>query len=102
MAAKIPAARHEPSNLFDIVQVREGGEACEVLALGPDVRIERIVSRGHASLPGFWYDQDRDEWVCLLQGRARLAWENGGIMEFAPGDWVFIPAHARLEEASSG
>jgi cupin 2 domain-containing protein len=25
------------------------------------VRVERIVSHGHASPPGFWYDQDRPE-----------------------------------------
>ena len=26
-----------------------------------NVRIERIVSHGHASPEGFWYDQDRHE-----------------------------------------
>jgi cupin 2 domain-containing protein len=30
------------------------------------LRIERIVSRGQTSPPGFWYDQETDEWVLLL------------------------------------
>ena len=59
------------------------------------MRIERIVSRGHASPPDFWYDQEQDEWVCLVQGEARLAWDHGGVEILRPGDCLFIPAHAR-------
>ena len=33
-----------------------------------DVRIERIISHGHSSPPGFWYDQDQAEWVLVLHG----------------------------------
>ncbi len=72
------------------------GELVEVLcSLGP-VRIERIVSRGHASPPGFWYDQATDEWVALLQGRARIRLE--GEEEpviMGPGDYLHLPAHCR-------
>jgi cupin 2 domain-containing protein len=39
----------------------------------PGLRIERIVSTGQASPPGFWYEQPQAEWVLLLQGEARLA-----------------------------
>lgn len=62
----------------------------------PGIRLERIVSRGHASPEGFWYDQATDEWVMLAAGNAGLIFEGeeqARIM--APGDWVFIPAHAR-------
>lgn len=84
-------------NLFDnlIAARRAPRELSEVLAQGPGVRIERIVSSGHVSPPGYWYDQEQDEWVCLLQGRARLAWENGQGQDLKVGDWLFIPAHAR-------
>lgn len=58
------------------------------------VRIERIVSNGHASPDGFWYDQDRHEWVMLVTGAARLCFENETI-EMKPGDHVNIPAHKR-------
>ncbi len=62
----------------------------------PGVRIERIVSTGQASPPGFWYDQDDDEFVVLLAGAARLRFEkDDAVLDLAPGDWVEIPAHAR-------
>ena len=57
-------------------------------------RIERIVSHGHASPPGFWYDQDQHEWVLVLRGAARLRFEDG-IVAMRPGDYVNIPAHTK-------
>lgn len=67
----------------------------EILRRGP-VRIERIVSHGHASPPGFWYDQDEGEWVLVLRGRAGLEIEGReGIHEMGPGDYVDLPAHCR-------
>ncbi len=59
-----------------------------------EVRIERIVSHGHASPEGFWYDQDQDEWVVVLKGQARLRFQDGQI-ELKPGDFVNIPARKK-------
>lgn len=60
------------------------------------LRIERIVSTGQASPPGFWYDQEEHEWVLLLAGRAGLRFEDEDEeRELVPGDPVLIPAHAR-------
>ena len=62
----------------------------------PDVRIERIVSQGHCSADGFWYDQDENEWVMVVQGHATLEYEETGhVVEMKAGDWVDIPAHCR-------
>ena len=52
--------------------MRAAGEITKTLLAAPGVRIERIVSLGQASPPGFWYDQDEAEWVLLLAGAARL------------------------------
>jgi cupin 2 domain-containing protein len=41
------------------------------------VRIERILSRGHASPESGWYDQDEHEWVIALRGRGRLEFDDG-------------------------
>jgi cupin 2 domain-containing protein len=61
-----------------------------------NVRVERVVSTGQASPPGFWYDQPDDEFVVLLTGAARLRFQLGDItLELKPGDWVEIPAHVR-------
>ena len=62
---------------------------------GGSCRIERIVSYGHASPPEFWYDQEQDEWVALLQGRACLQWDDGSLTELEPGDWLMIPARKK-------
>lgn len=83
-------------NLFLKSSGTLGEELVETLLSAPGMRLERIVSRGHASAPGFWYDQQEDEWVALLRGRARLAFDDGeDEVELAPGDHLLIPAHRR-------
>ncbi len=70
-------------------------QLAEILAR-PGLRIERIVSTGQASPPGFWYDQPWDEWVMVLKGAARLKFEGeGNAMPLREGDYIFIPAHVR-------
>jgi cupin 2 domain-containing protein len=84
------------TNLFANLPDAGVAEVTEALADGRHTRIERIVSRGQASPPGFWYDQDRDEWVAVLKGRARLRLEGRpGHIEMGPGDWLNLPAHTR-------
>lgn len=71
-------------------------ELIEVLASSERVRIERIVSYGHSSPPGFWYDQEWHEFVLLISGRARLDFDDGTPpVELIAGDWLVIPSHQR-------
>ena len=67
----------------------------------PHVRIERIVSRGHASPEGFWYDQPDDEWVLVLQGHATVEFEGEEPFDMHPGDAVFIPTRRRHRVVST-
>jgi len=83
-----------PDNLFANLPAQLPDEVVEVLTSSGLIRIERIVSRGHASPPGFWYDQEWDEFVLLLTGAARLEFESGNL-EMKPGDYLLIPAHRR-------
>lgn len=87
-------------NLFDDIPQRLPEELVEVLAEGSTVKIERIVSDGHASPEGFWYDQDRHEWVLLVSGSAVLEFEDRKV-EMQPGDHLLIPAHQRHRVAST-
>jgi len=66
----------------------------ETLIQSDGVRVERIVSHGHASPEGFWYDQYEHEWVVVLQGAARLQLEDKTI-ELGPGDYINLPAHTK-------
>lgn len=71
-------------------------EVAEVLCRSDAVGIERIVSRGHASPPGFWYDQETDEFVLLVKGRAGLRLEGQEAeVTLEAGDWLEIKAHTR-------
>ncbi|MEI7929056.1 MAG: cupin domain-containing protein [Verrucomicrobiales bacterium] len=60
----------------------------------PGIRIERIVSHGHRSPDGFWYDQPIGEWVIVLKGAARIELEDKTV-EMGPGDYLNIPAHTK-------
>ena len=67
----------------------------ELLRRG-SVRIERIVSAGHASPEGFWYDQDGDEWVIVLEGAAAIQFDHEPApVELTRGAYLNIPAHRR-------
>ncbi|TVR64704.1 MAG: cupin domain-containing protein [Gemmatimonadales bacterium] len=87
-------------NLFrvdpDPAQPESGGERVDVLAESGAIRVERIVSSGHASPEGFWYDQDEAEWVALLAGEAILRFQDPDEeVHLRPGDHLLIPAHRR-------
>lgn len=60
----------------------------------PGLRIERIVSSGQCSPPGFWYDQPDGEWVVLLQGEAVLCFKDmPEVLTLTPGDYIDIAPH---------
>lgn len=81
-------------NLFTNLPSHLPDELFTTLLNATNVRIERIVSHGHSSPEGFWYDQDQHEWVVVLKGSARLQFEDG-MVEMKPGDFVNIPAHKK-------
>lgn len=83
-----------PSNLFDDLPARMPEELFTTLLQTPHVRIERIVSRAHASPEGFWYDQPQHEWVLVIRGAATLRFEEG-LVELRPGDSIWIRAHRK-------
>jgi cupin 2 domain-containing protein len=84
------------SNLFADVGRQFPDEQIMELLSSRNVRIERIVSTGHATAPDEWYDQDRAEWVLVLAGSASLIFEGESepvLLE--PGSYVHIAAHVR-------
>ena len=58
------------SSLFADLPQHLPDELITNLLEAANVHIERIVSHGHASPEGFWYDQDQHEWVLVLKGRS--------------------------------
>jgi cupin 2 domain-containing protein len=83
-------------NIFEKVPQRLPEEQITELLAAQGLRIERIVSTGHASATGFWHDQDCAQWVLLLSGSAGLLVEGEAEPRvLGPGDHVLIPAHIR-------
>ena len=84
-------------NLFASIPRSTGNnEQFSNLLSRPGLRIERIVSTGQCSPPDFWYDQPEGEWVVLLQGAARLRFEDTPqALTLVPGDFVDIAPHRR-------
>jgi cupin 2 domain-containing protein len=81
--------------LFPLPDAR-ANEQVEALLTRPGLRVERIVSQGQASPPGFWYDQAEGEFVLLLAGTAKLRFaDEAEARLLGPGDWVDINPHRR-------
>jgi len=86
----------EGGNLLAELPARRDAEQIVALVTTDNVRIERIVSAGQASPPGFWYDQDWAEWVLVLAGSAGLLFAGEAEPRvLRPGDYLLIPAHRR-------
>ena len=84
-------------NLFDGLPAKpEAAERLETLLTDPGLRIERIISTGQASPPGFWYQQEDAEWVLLVSGEALLRFEDESeARRLRPGDWLYIRPQRR-------
>ena len=84
------------TNIFSDIPGQLPEELFECIIKQDNILIERIVSNGHVTPAGQWYDQTRDEWVILLQGQATLLFEKKQrLVKLTPGDYLLIPAHTR-------
>jgi len=82
--------------LLEDIPVELPEEIFETICLSDNVKIERIVSRGHASPTGFWYDQEKSEFILIVQGSAGLKFENErDIVILKTGDYLNIGAHVK-------
>src|SRR5688500_2673714 len=85
-----------PGNLFADIPADLRDEMFSTLLATRSFRVERIVSRGHASPLGFWYDQPEHEWVLLISGAARVRFDGEAeAVGMKPGDHLLIPAGRR-------
>jgi len=83
------------NNIFAALPDNLEAEVFEKLIDSENVTIERIISKGHTSPETGWYDQETSEWVIVLKGEAKLAFEGRPEVHLKEGDHINIPAHAR-------
>lgn len=92
----------KPENLFQKIPPTGPEELFEDLFQGQAFRVERIVSHGHSTPEGSWYDQDQPEWVLLVKGEASLELEGQERqVRLRPGDYLNLPAHCRHRVVST-
>jgi cupin 2 domain-containing protein len=83
------------NNIYDEIPDNPPNEIFEQLVENDRVCIERIVSKGHRSPESGWYDQQRNEWVMLLQGGAVLRFDDETTITLKPGDYISIAARRK-------
>jgi len=83
-------------NIFADIPENLKNELFQTLLQTPGFRVERIVSHGHCSPDGFWYDPDEKELVILLKGSAGLRFEGrDDVLVLYPGDYIHIDRYQR-------
>ena len=80
------------SNIFQNIPQELGAELFENIVSKDNVKIERIVSKGHTSPQSGWYIQESDEWVIVLSGEAVLSFDSSDDVRLKSGDYINIPA----------
>lgn len=81
-----------PDNLYaNLPPAASADEQFTTLLSEPGLLVQRIVSTGQCSPPGFWYEQPEAEWVLLISGEARLRFDDEAeARRLTPGDFVDI------------
>lgn len=82
-------------NIFKAIPADLSEEIIEQLVGNNQMKVERIISKGHKSPASGWYDQKFKEWVLLLKGEARLSFVDESSVTLKPGDYLNIPAHKK-------
>ena len=87
-------------NLYDgFSEPETGTERFDALLCREAIRIERIASNRYEN--GAWYDQETEEWVCLMRGTAVIEFEENEVRQLRAGDTLLIAAHARHRVAKT-
>ena len=81
----------EKYNIFEEIIVDKNKEKFFEIFKNETIKIEKIVSNGQTSPQNFWYEQDKNEFVLVLEGFAILEFENREV-ELKKGDCLNIKA----------
>ena len=81
----------EKYNIFEQIIVDKNEEKFFEIFKNETIKIEKIVSNGQTSPEKFWYEQEKSEFVLLLEGFTILEFENREV-ELKKGDCLNIEA----------
>ena len=83
------------NNLFDKIPPNLENEIFDKLVESDHVKIERIISKGHTSPESGWYEQEQNEWVVVLKGKAILSFIDESSVNLQEGDYINIEAYKK-------
>lgn len=81
-------------NIFENILLDKSQEEFLDILKSDNIRIERIVSNGQSSKKDFWYCQEENEFILLLEGNAILEFEDKEV-ELKKGDYFDIKANIK-------
>ena len=82
------------SNIFNNILPYCDKEIFDTLLQNQNIKIERIISYGQTSPDSFWYDQEENEFVLLLEGEAKIEFKDKTIA-LKRGDYLLIPKYTK-------
>lgn len=83
------------SNFMEFILEKVNEEIFEEIVQSENIKIERIISCGQSSPESGWYDQEKSEWVMVLEGKAILEFEGGNEVELGKNDFITILPHQK-------
>ncbi|MFT6987098.1 MAG: cupin 2 domain-containing protein [Psychromonas sp.] len=78
------------SNIFAAIPKDLSTEQYDNIVESENVKIERIISKGHSLPESGWYEQASSEWVMVLKGGATIAFEDESSVTLKAGDYFEI------------
>lgn len=85
-----------PENFFILPEkLSKEFEDFQILYSNESVTIERIISQGQKTPDNQWLEQERNEWVMLIQGESMVRFQSGEEFNLKKGDYVFIPSNTK-------
>jgi len=82
-------------NLLENISQTSKDEIFETIVSNDTVKIERIISYGQTTPKDYWYDQDQDEFVLVIEGNAKILYDDGTIYNLNKNDSLNIKAHQK-------
>jgi len=83
------------TNIYENIPKDIPSEIFEDIITKENLKIQRIISKGHVTPKSQWYNQTQDEWVLILKGEAILSFQTRDDVKLSLGDYFNIPAHTK-------
>lgn len=84
----------QKGNIFSEIPTSIPKEVFNSIIDKDGIKIERIISKGHTTEKDKWYNQEKNEWLIMLKGKAELLFKNNNqIIKMKKGDYLNISAH---------